>query len=105
MTTPEQNLWVAVIAQQFTDATREIPQDIEYKKDSLGRVRKIKSDKYVPWKNDYLGARAWLDNYSEDFRQVCFLAGVDYSWVKREWDALQSGEKIRGEKKKYKRSR
>lgn len=95
MTTPEQDLWVAVIAQQFTDATREIPQDIEYKKDSLGRVRKIKSDKYVPWKNDYLGARAWLDNYSEDFKQVCFLAGVDPSWVKREWDEIRLGSKER----------
>ena len=34
MTTPEQDLWVAVIAQQFTDATREIPQNIEFKKDT-----------------------------------------------------------------------
>ena len=88
MTTPEQNLWVAVIAQAFNDASRKIPKD-----------------EYVHWRNDTSVARQWLSGTSEDFRQVCFLAGVDYSWVKREWNALQSGEKIRGEKKKYKRSR
>ena len=80
MTTPEQDLWVAVIAQNFTDATRDLPK---------------KTKKYVPWLNDYKNARVWLESYSQDFKQVCFLAGVDPSWVKREWDEIKQGNKQR----------
>ena len=80
MTTPEQDLWVAVIAQNFTDGTRDLPK---------------KTKKYVPWLNDYKNARVWLESYSQDFNQVCFLAGVDPSWVKREWDEIKQGNKQR----------
>ena len=80
MTTPEQDLWVAVIAQNFTDGTRDLPK---------------KTKKYVPWLNDYKNARVWLESYSQDFKQVCFLAGVDRSWVKREWDEIKQGNKQR----------
>tara|TARA_R110002020_G_scaffold4024_3_gene17726 strand:+ start:282 stop:545 length:264 start_codon:yes stop_codon:yes gene_type:complete len=80
MTTPEQDLWVAVIAQNFTDGTRDLPK---------------KTKKYVPWLNDYKNARVWLESYSQDFKQVCFLAGVDPSWVKREWDEIKQGNKQR----------
>ena len=80
MTTPEQDLWVAVIAQNFTDRTRDLPK---------------KTKKYVPWLNDYKNARVWLESYSQDFKQVCFLAGVDPSWVKREWDEIKQGNKQR----------
>ena len=80
MTTPEQDLWVAVIAQNFTDGTRDLPK---------------KTKKYVPWLNDYKNARVWLESYSQDFIQVCFLAGVDPSWVKREWDEIKQGNKQR----------
>ena len=80
MTTPEQDLWIAVIAQNFTDGTRDLPK---------------KTKKYVPWLNDYKNARVWLESYSQDFKQVCFLAGVDPSWVKREWDEIKQGNKQR----------
>ena len=80
MTTPEQDLWVADIAQNFTDGTRDLPK---------------KTKKYVPWLNDYKNARVWLESYSQDFKQVCFLAGVDPSWVKREWDEIKQGNKQR----------
>ena len=46
MTTPEQNLWVSVIAQQFTDAVRK------------------KTD------NDVLLARNWLESNTTDFKTV-----------------------------------
>lgn len=88
MTTSEQNLWVAVIAQAFTDASRNLPKD-----------------QYVHWRNDTAVARQWLSGTSEDFKCTCYLAGVNPEWVLREWNALESGEKIRGEKKKYKRLR
>ena len=41
MTTPEQDLWVAVIAQQFTDACREIPIEYYYEQDGHGLLIKL----------------------------------------------------------------
>tara|TARA_R100000664_G_scaffold28383_1_gene39606 strand:- start:519 stop:752 length:234 start_codon:yes stop_codon:yes gene_type:complete len=69
MTTPEQNLWVSVIAQQFTDAVRK------------------KTD------NDVLLARNWLESNTTDFKTVCYLAGLNPEWVIREWKMIKSGEK------------
>mgnify|MGYP004453913739 FL=1 len=85
MTTPEENLWVAVIAQAFSDGSRYVPKG-----------------KNVHWKNDTAIARQWLKGTSKDFQYTCYLASVDPEWVSREWKALESGEKTRGKKKKYK---
>ena len=95
MTTPEQDLWVAVIAQHFTDACREIPIEYYYEKDGNGHMRKKQVKHRVPWANDVNLARTWLETSSQDFNMVCHLAGVDPAWVQREWDDIKTGKKER----------
>ena len=95
MTTPEQDLWVAVIAQQFTDACREVPIKYVYEQDHLGHTQKKEVKHRVPWANDVKLARAWLESASLDFNTVCYLAGVDPAWVRREWDEIKNGNKTR----------
>ena len=95
MTTPEQDLWVAVIAQQFTDACREIPIEYYYEQDGHGQMEKKQVKHRVPWANDVRLARSWLENPTEDFNTVCHLAGVNPAWVRREWNEIKNGNKTR----------
>jgi hypothetical protein len=95
MTTPEQDLWVAVIAQQFTDACRETPIKYYYEVDGNGHRHKKEVKHRVPWANDVKLARTWLETPSQDFNTVCHLAGVDPAWVRREWDDIKTGKKKR----------
>lgn len=79
MTTVEQNLWIAVIAQAFTDASKQVPNVCE--------------EKQVTWKNDTMVARTWLNSNSDDFKKVCHLACVNSEWVQREWHSIKDGNK------------
>ena len=36
-----------------------------------------------------------LENPTEDFSTVCYLAGVDPGWVRREWNEIKNGNKTR----------
>ena len=70
--TPEQNLWVNVIAQQFHDATREILPPLK-KKNGKTQDR--------PNNNSIHLARTWFETKSEDFQMVCSLEAIDHLYV------------------------
>ena len=77
--TPEQNLWVNVIAQQFHDATREILPP-RRKKNGKMQDRPNNNAVYV--------ARTWFETNSEDFQMVCNLAGLSPEYVIRKYNEV-----------------
>ena len=79
-------LWFSVIIQATRDATMRIGP----KSDSTAIV----------WQNQ---ARAWLRTNSEQFRDVCDLAGVDPSIVRNWW--LEQEAKIMKERENAKRQK
>jgi hypothetical protein len=80
--TPEQNLWVNVIAQQFHDATRKI---LPPKRKKNGKTQ----DR--PNNNSIYLARTWLSDNTEDFQIVCSLAGLEPEWVMKEYKKVKAG--------------
>ncbi len=85
--TPEQNLWVNVIAQQFHDATREILPPIK-KKNGKTQDR--------PNNNSIHLARTWFETKSEDFQMVCSLAGLDPEYVVRKYHEVRDTGYVKG---------
>jgi len=68
-THPERSLWAAVVAQAIDDATGGgfvATKDGHHSEAWFERVR----------------ARAWLTQGSQDFRDVCSLAGLDWAAVR-----------------------
>jgi hypothetical protein len=64
---PERELWLTVIRQAFTDAfpTRVIsPWTVEEAKHRATRDSQMRA------------ARSWFDSAGRDFREVCWLAGM-----------------------------
>ena len=79
--TPEQNLWVAVVATAIQEAL----------KTPMGKTRKGVEKRHIDY-NHILNARQWLDSNSDDFRYTCHLAGLEPEYVKRKWTMLQKGD-------------
>ena len=85
--TPEQNLWVNVIAQQFHDATREILPP-RRKKNGKMQDRPNNIAVYV--------ARTWFETNSEDFQMVCNLAGLSPEYVIRKYNEVRDTGYVKG---------
>ena len=85
--TPEQNLWVNVIAQQFHDATRVI---LPPRKKKNGKMQ----DR--PNNNSIHVARTWFETKSEDFQTVCSLAGLDPEYVIRKYYEVRDTGYVKG---------
>jgi hypothetical protein len=79
--TPEQNLWVSVVAQMFQDACKEIKKKpVKTRKDGC-KVHDVR-EPYI------LAARSWLNNNSDDFKLTCHLAGLEPDFVSRKWKEI-----------------
>ena len=85
--TPEQNLWVNVIAQQFHDATRKILPPHK-KKNGKMQDRPNNNAVYV--------ARTWFETNSEDFQMVCHLAGLSPEYVIRKYNEVRDTGYVKG---------
>ena len=85
--TPEQNLWVNVIAQQFHDATRKILPPHK-KKNGKMQDRPNNNAVYV--------ARTWFETNSEDFQMVCNLAGLSPEYVIRKYNEVRDTGYVKG---------
>ena len=85
--TPEQNLWVNVIAQQFHDARREI---LPPRKKKNGKMQ----DR--PNNNAVYVARTWFETNSEDFQMVCNLAGLSPEYVIRKYNEVRDTGYVKG---------
>lgn len=85
--TPEQNLWVNVIAQQFHDATRKILPPGK-KKNGKMQDRPNNNAVYV--------ARTWFETNSEDFQMVCNLAGLSPEYVIRKYNEVKDTGYVKG---------
>jgi|MDTC01.2.fsa_nt_gb hypothetical protein len=79
--TPEQNLWVAVVATAIQEALKN-PTHI---------TRKGVEKKHIDY-HHILNARQWLTSNSDDFRHTCHLAGLEPEYVQRKWAMLQQGD-------------
>jgi hypothetical protein len=79
--TPEQNLWVAVVATAIQEAL----------KDPTYITRKGVEKKHVDY-HYILNAKQWLTSNSDDFRYTCHLAGLEPEYVQRKWSMLQKGD-------------
>lgn len=84
----DQELWLAVIAQAFADATSVLRTRAATSKKSRAH-KQATMNEHLKLRTE---AREWLINSGRDFYYVCALAGVESAAVRRRALALRDGD-------------